>query len=99
MRGERNHDHAGQPRVRADLAGDRQAVFARKLDIHQDDIRKFPGHLRQALGAAARFAHGKPLLFQEELGQSEIDRVIFDDQDLAAGHALSSFASERCPGP
>src|SRR3989442_377477 len=95
--GERDDDDARHPSIGTNLAGDRQPILSWELDIHQDDVRQLAGHFREALGPAAGLAHGEALLLQEELGQPEVDRVIFDDQNLAGGHALSSLASERCP--
>jgi hypothetical protein len=99
MSGKGDHDDARHAHVRADLARDRQAVLAGQLYVHQDDVGQFARHLGQALGAAGCLANAEAFFLQEELGQPEIYRVIFDDQNPAGGHVLSSFASERCPDP
>src|ERR1700704_4746052 len=97
--GEGDDDHARHPGIGPNLAGNRQAILSRELDVHQDDVGQLARHLRQALGAAAGLAHDEAFLLQEELGPPEVDRFICDDQYLAGGHARSSFASERCPSP
>ena len=80
--GDREHDHAGQRRVAADVPGRLHAGHAGHVQVHHDDVGRRSRARPQRLGAVRRLADDVHALLLEQVAQAGPEEVVVvDEQD------------------
>ena len=94
--GDRQHDHARQRRVAADVPRRLDAGHPRHVQVHHDDVRRRLADEAQRLRAGRRLADDVDALLLEQVAQPGAEEVVVVDEQHADVRASSVSSSTRC---